>query len=301
MGTGGVGGYFGAKLALAGNAVHFIARGAHLAAIKQNGLKVTSPLGDFHVANASVTSAPSEVGPVDVVLVGVKLWDTASAAEAIKPLIGADTMVISLQNGVSKDETISEAVGAAAVVGGVSYISSGIDAPGVIGHYNTIQRIVFGEYSGEKTARVTSFHEACIRSGFEAEISTDIRRSIWEKFVFLVGLSASTASTRSSIGVVRTNSNSRRLLESVMQEAVAVGIADGVHLSPTFAQNTLAYCDGLPFEMTASMYRDLVSGNRIEVPWLSGEVARRGARLGVPTPYNQAVADILSVHAEGKQ
>lgn len=300
MGTGGVGGYFGAKLALGGSDVHFIARGAHLAAIRRDGLRVQSPLGDLHLPAPSATDAPADIGPVDVVILGVKLWDTESAAEAIRPLVGASTMVVSLQNGVAKDEILGAALGQQAVVGGVCYIAAGIDAPGVIGHYGTMQKLVFGEYGGQRSERVERFHQACVQAGIDAEISADIAKVIWEKFVFLVGLSASTASTRSPIGVVRSQPGARRLLESVMQETVNVGLAEGVQLAPDFAQNRLQFCDQLPAEMTASMLRDLEKGNRLEVQWLSGDVARRGARLGVATPYNQAVADILSVHAQGQ-
>lgn len=300
MGTGGVGGYFGAKLALGGNEVCFIARGAHLAAIKAQGLTVHSPLGDLHIQTPMATDNPAEIGPVDVVLFGVKLWDTKAAAEAIKPLIGPQTMVISLQNGVVIDDLLTETLGSSAVAGGVCYIAATIEAPGVIGHANKLQSMVFGEYSGQRSARIERFHQACVQSGIEAEISDDIARVIWEKFVFLVGLSATTATTRSPIGIIRQNPASRRLLEGVMQEAVDVGRAEGVNLAADFAQDRLRFCDQIPAEMTASMLRDLERGNPLEVEWLSGDVSKRGQRLGIPTPYNTAVFDILAVHANGR-
>ncbi|MFT4265839.1 MAG: ketopantoate reductase family protein [Xenophilus sp.] len=300
MGTGGVGGYFGAKLALGGNEVGFIARGAHLAAIRAQGLTVRSPLGNLHVQAPTATDAPAEVGPVDVVLFGVKLWDTQAAAEAIKPLLGPQTLVISLQNGVVKDDLLTAALGNAAVAGGVCYIAATIEAPGVIGHANKLQSMVFGEYGGRRSARIERFHQACIQSGIEAGISDDIARVIWEKFVFLVGLSAATATTRSPIGAVRRNPASRRLLEGVMQETVDVGRAEGVNLAADFAQDRLRFCDQIPADMTASMLRDLERGNPLEVEWLSGDVSARGRRLGVPTPYNTAVFEMLAVHANGR-
>lgn len=299
MGTGGVGGYFGAKLALGGNDVSFIARGAHLAAIKERGLTVHSPLGDLHLPTPRATDTPADIGPVDVVLFGVKLWDTAAAAEAIKPLIGPQTMVVSLQNGVVKDDLLTAVLGKAAIAGGVCYIAATIEAPGVIGHANPLQKMVFGEYGGQRTARIEHFHEACVRSGIEAEISDDISRVIWEKFVLLVGMSATTAATRCPIGMVRSHPASRRLLEAVMQETVDVGRAEGVGLAADFAQDRLRFCDGLPADMTASMLRDLERGNQLEVEWLSGDVSARGRRLGIPTPYNTAVFDILAVHSKG--
>ncbi|MFH2719526.1 2-dehydropantoate 2-reductase [Enterobacter hormaechei] len=300
MGTGGVGGYFGAKLAHGGSEVHFIARGKHFEAIRDNGLRVRSPLGDIHLQSPSITDTAAEVGLADVVIFGVKLWDTESAAQAIRSLVGPNTMVISLQNGVAKDEILKSVIGQQAVVGGVCYVAAGIEDPGIIGHYGKMQKLVFGEYSGDASSRVEGFLQACLGAGIDAELSTDINRVIWEKFVFLVGLSAATASTRRSIGVIRNQPEARRMLEAVMQEAVNVGMAEGVQLEPDYAQNRLQFCDQLPADMTASMLRDLEKGSRLEIPWLSGDVARRGIKLGIATPYNQAIFDILSVHANGQ-
>ncbi|MFT4191104.1 MAG: 2-dehydropantoate 2-reductase [Comamonas sp.] len=254
---------------------------------------------NLHVQAPTATDAPADIGPVDVVLFGVKLWDTQTAAEAIKPLLGAQTVVISLQNGVVKDDLLTAALGHAAVAGGVCYIAATIEAPGVIGHTNKLQRMVFGEYDDQRSVRIERFHQACIQSGIEAEISDDIARVIWEKFVFLVGLSATTATIRSSIGTVRNNPASRRLLEAVMQETVDVGRAEGANLAADFAQDRLRFCDQIPADMTASMLRDLEHGNPLEVEWLSGDVSARGRRLGIPTPYNTAIFDILAVHANG--
>lgn len=300
MGTGGIGGYFGAKLANAGCDVAFIARGAHLAAIKAHGLKVTSPLGNIDLKQAKATDDPREVGAADVVVFGVKLWDTEPAAAAIRPLIGKDTAVISFQNGVVKDDILTATLGRKAVVGGVSYIAARIAEPGVIAHTGAMQRLVFGEYDGRRSERVQQFHQACLRAGIDAEISADIRKTIWEKFVFLVGLSATTAATRCPIGKVRSNPHARHLLAGVMQEVVAVGIAQGVQIAPDFAEDRLRFCDQLPEAMTSSMHNDLEQGNRLEVEWLSGDVSRRGKELGVPTPFNTAVYGVLAIHAQGR-
>jgi len=301
MGAGGVGGYFGAKLALAGNEVSFIARGAHLAAMRENGLSVHSPLGDLHIPTPRATDDPREIGSVDVVLFGVKLWDTTTAAEAIKPLIGPETVVISLQNSVVKDDLLKGVLGEAAVAGGVCYINATIKAPGIINHASTMQKMVFGEYDGAPSARLTRLLDACVQAGIEAAISDDISGVIWKKFVFLVGLSATTTTTRCPLGTVCANPHSRRFLEGIMQEAVEVGRAEGIALAPDFAQDRLRFCDQIDPTMTASMLHDLKHGNPLEVEWLSGDVAKRGARLGIPTPYNTAVFEILSVHAKGSR
>lgn len=301
MGTGGVGGYFGTRLALSGNDVTFIARGAHLAAIRANGIRVESPLGDMLLPQPRVTDDPAEVGPVDLVLFGVKLWDTETAARASAALVGPDTTVISFQNGVQKDEVLRRVLGERAVMGGVAYIAATIAGPGVIAHSGTMQKLVFGEYNGGRSPRSEAFLDACRTAGIEAEINSDIRRTLWEKFVFLVGLSGTTATIRKPIGPIRTCDQTRDFLRDAMREVVAVGRAEGVKLAEDFADNRLAFCDSLPADMTSSMHRDLERGNRLEVRWLSGDVAERGCRLGVPTPVNRAIHDILMLHAEGSR
>jgi len=300
MGTGGVGGYFGARLALAGVDVGFVARGPHLAAMRENGLHVESQLGDMHVTNPKATDHPGDLGPVDLVLFGVKLWDTEAAAKAIIPLLGPETAVLSLQNGVQKDAVLSQVLGDRAVMGGVCYIAATIDGPGLIRHNGAMQKIVFGEYDGSRSARAEAFLNACRVAGIDAEINSDIRRAIWEKFVFLVGLSGTTTSTRRPIGAVRANPQTREFLLDAMREVVAVGKAQGVQLADDFAENRLAFCDGLPADMTSSMHHDLERGNRLEVQWLSGDVFASGKATGVPTPVNRAIYDVLTLHALGR-
>ena len=300
MGTGGVGGYFGARLARAGHKVAFVARGQQLAALRAHGLRVRSPLGDMHLPRVEVTDQPAEIGEVDLVMFGVKLWDTQSAAEAIRPLTGDHTAVVSFQNGVVKDDILRRVLGAGHVIGGVAYIATTIAEPGVIDHSGTMQKLVFGEYDGSPSPRVREFRDACAGSGIDAEVSDRIEQTIWEKFVFLTGLSGTTSLARSPIGPIRSHPRSRAFLRDVMDEVVQVARAQGVPLPPGYVDDRLAFTDQLPAAMTSSMHHDLERGNRLEVAWLSGDVAERGARLGVPTPCNRAIADILSVHAEGK-
>jgi len=300
MGSGGVGGYVGAKLARGGCDVVFIARGAHLAALREHGLLVESPLGDVHLPRVHATDDPRELGPVDLVLFAVKLWDTEAAARLVAPIIGPETGVVSFQNGVQKDDALRPIVGEAAVMGGVCYLAATIVRPGVIGHTGTMQRFVFGEYDGRPSRRAEALLEACRRGEVDAEISADIRRALWEKFVFLVGLSATTTTIRLPVGPIRANPQTRAFLLDVMREVVAVGRALGVALAADYAEQRLAFCDGLPAEMTSSMHADLERGNRLEVAWLSGGVVALGRAAAVPTPVNRAVFDILALHAQGR-
>lgn len=301
MGTGGVGGYFGARLAAAGHDVVFIARSRQLAAIRAGGLRVESPLGDLHLRDVQVTDDTASVDPVDLVLFGVKLWDTETAAEAVKPLLREGTAVASFQNGVVKDDILRAVLGAEHVIGGVTYIAATIAEPGVIRHSGTLQKLVFGEYDGSESPRVRQFRDACVDAGIDVEISDSIERTIWQKFVFLVGLSGTTSLARSTIGPIRDHPRSRAFLHDVMQEVVTVARAQGVPLPADFADEQLKFTDGVPATMTSSMHHDLERGNRLEVAWLSGDVVERGGRLGVPTPGNRAIFDMLSVHSDGHE
>jgi len=285
--------------ALGGCDVAFIARGKQLDAIRQRGLKVESTLGDLELPALRATDDPADIGPVDLVLFSVKLWDTDAAAKAIAPLVGRDTAVLSLQNGVRKDDILRDVLGEGAVIGGVCYIAAQIAEAGVIRHSGTMQKVVFGEYDGARSRRSEAFLDACRRAGIDAEISADIRRTTWEKFVFLVGLSGATTCMRKSIGPIRENLQTRAFLRDTMAEVVAVGLAQGVHLAEDFADNRLAFCDSLPATMTSSMHNDLERGSRLEVDGLSGDVVDRGRAAGVPTPVNRAIHDILILHAAG--
>lgn len=299
MGSGAVGGYFGAKLAQGGADVGFVARGANLAAIRERGLRIESKLGDIHLQNVRANDDPVALGPADYVLICVKLWDTEAAARSVAPIVGPNTAVISFQNGVQKDDVLREVLGEKALLGGLCYIGSTIAEPGVIRHTGVMQKLVFGEFDGSRSARATALLETCIKGGIDAEISADIRRALWEKFVFLVGLSATTTTIRKPIGPIRSNPQTRSLFLDVMREVVAVGRAHGVNVPADWAENRLAFSDGLPAEMTSSMHMDLERGSRLEVPWLSGGLVALAKAVNVPTPMNRAAADILALYANG--
>lgn len=299
MGTGGVGGYFGARLAQGGADVGFVARGAQLEALRTQGLRVESALGDVHLESVRASEDPAALGDADLVLVCTKLWDLDATAKAIAPVVGPATAVLSLQNGVTKDDVLRAAFGAPRVLGGVVYIASAIASPGVIRQTGKLQRMVFGEYDGASSARVNALLEHARAGGIDVETSADIRRVIWEKFVFLVGMSAATTSIRASIGPIRTNAHTRAFLLDLMREVVAVGRAHGVPLAEDFAEQRMAFIDTLPPEMDSSMHGDLRRGGRLEVAWLSGAAAELGAAAGVPTPLNRAVRGVLALWAGG--
>ena len=300
MGSGGVGGYFGARLQRGGADVTFVARGAHLAAMLANGLAIESAHEPIQLPKVNATDDPRTIGPVDIVLFSVKLWDTESAARSLLPIVGPHTGIISFQNGVQKDDTLRSIFGADAVMGGVAYMATTIGRPGVIVQTGTMQRMVFGEYDGRRSPRAEALLAAALAGGINAEISDDIRRAIWEKYVFLVGLSGSTTSMRLPLGPIRGNPQTRQFLLDLMRETVAVGRAQGVALPQDYAEQRLAFVDGLPADMTSSMHHDLQRGRPLEVRWLSGGVAEMGAALRVPTPVNRAVYDVLALHAGGR-
>ena len=300
MGTGGLGGYFGARLAAAGNDVTFIARGKHLAAIRANGLQVRSALGDVTVAPANATDNLADVGTVDIVILAVKLWDTESAAEAIGSLIGPQTLVVSFQNGVEKDDTLAKTVGAANRMGGVAYIPSVIAEPGVIQHTGTLAKLIVGAYEPAQVDRVNVFADAARAAKIEIEVSDDIARLIWEKFVFVVGLSNMTALVRAPLGVLRAHAGTRSLLHDVMAETAAVARARKIALPVEFADQRMAFCDQAPAQMTSSMHGDLENGSRLELPWLGGAVVRYGIELGVPTPTCAFIERALAPYVSGK-
>ena len=214
--------------------------------------------------------------------------------------LGPKTALVSLQNGVLKDSYLRAAYDESHLIGGVAYVASTVSAPGVITRTGPLQRLIFGEFDGHLSPRVEAFHSAALAGGIDAETSSDIRRAIWEKFVFLVGLSATTTTMRVPIGPIRVNPQSRALLLDLMQEAVAVGRAHGVPLPEDYAEQRLELVDGVSPDTTSSMHHDLERGNRLEVRWLSGGVVELGKEVGIDTPLNRAVADILAVHADGR-
>ena len=300
MGSGGLGGYFGALLARGGTEVSFIARGAHLEALRRDGLRVEGGPDPFLLEDVRVTDEPGTLGPVDLVMVCVKLWDTEAALEQARPLVGPETALVSFQNGVLKDSFLRAAYDESQLIGGVAYVASTLSGPGVITRTGPLQRLIVGEFDGHRSERVEAFHTACLAGGIDAEVSDDIRRAIWEKFVFLVGLSATTATMRVPIGPIREHGQSRAFLLDLMREVVVVGRALGVQLPEDYAEQRLEFADTVSADMTSSMHHDLERGNRLEVRWLSGGVVELGQEVGIDTPLNRAVAEILSVHADGR-
>lgn len=296
-GAGGIGGYYGARLASAGADVHFIARGAHLAAIRTQGLRVNSANGDLHIHPARVTDDAAAVGPVDVVLVAVKLYDTEP--EDIRPLVGPETAVVSFQNGVMAAQALAAVLGPERVIGGMTQIMSVIVAPGVIAHSGTMARLIFGELDGRRSSRVETFHAACVGAGINAEISADIEADIWSKFVFLAPLSGMTALMRLPIGPIRADPGTRDLYRQATEEVFAVARAKGIRLPDDQVDRNMEFMDGLPEDMGSSMLHDLTQGRRLELAWLSGTVVSLGRELGQPTPTHDFIDVSLKLHADG--
>jgi len=299
MGAGGVGGYFGGRLAQAGHDVSFVARGAHLAAMKARGLSLKSPLGDATV-KVRATEDPAELGTADVVLFAVKLWDTESAAEQIRPLVANGGVVIPFQNGVESIERVGKVLGLERAMGGAAYIASRLGEPGVIVQTGTMARLRFGPVLPSQNNMAEAFLAACKDAKIEAELTDDIVRVLWEKFVLLVSISATTTVARSSVGVVRGDPDLRWLLETCMRETWALGRKRGVALADDFVAQTLKFVDGLPAEMRASMAADLEAGGRLEAPWLSGAVARMSRGAGLEAPANRAVFAALKPYVDGR-
>ena len=299
MGAGGIGSYYGARLQAGGADVTFIARGEHLRAMQQDGLTVEDA-APLRLPKVSATDDPSSVAPVDIALVCVKLKDTQAAGRAIKPILKQGAAVISLQNGVQKDDILAPIVGREALLGGAAYISAFVTKPGTVKKLGQLERLAFGEYDNSRSPRAEAFLATCKAGGINAEIPADILLELWQKFVFLTGTSSVTASMRSTIGPIRQNPLSRQFILDVMKEVVAVGRARGVPLTADFAESRLAVMDALAPEMRASMAVDLSQGKPLELPWLAGAVVDLGAEHGVATPCCRAVRDILALYVNGR-
>jgi 2-dehydropantoate 2-reductase len=299
MGAGGVGGFFGAKLALAGNDVTFIARGRHLAAIRANGLRVESGAGAMHVAKARAMDNVADGQPVDVVMFCVKLWDVESAAQQMAPLLADGGVVIPFQNGLDSPEILNRVVGPERVLGGVAYIAATIREPGVIAHTGTMARLRVGAFPGGPTERANEFAAACRDATIDVELSPDIRRALWEKFCFLAAFAGCTCAARQPIGVVRADPDLRATFEGAVQEAWTVARAQGVVLADDYVKGTLTAIDTLPAEMKASMLHDLEAGRRLEAPWLSGAVVRMAAQAGMDAPISRALYAAVKPYLNG--
>lgn len=299
MGAGGVGGYFGARLADAGYPVAVVARGDHLRAIRERGIAVQSPSGDTAFAPTIATDDAGAIGPVDAVLFTVKLYDVEEAAAAIRPLLGAETMVLALQNGVDAAERIARIVGEDRVIGGTTYIFTTIESPGVIRHMGTLARIVFGELDGRASERTDKLL-ACLRDArIDAELSTDITAELWRKFVILASMSAVTCLARLPYGPIVGDPDALALCETAMREVETVARARNVALAPDVVAQHMAAIAGYGPDVNTSMYRDLAGGRRVEVEHLSGTVARLGEESGVDTPFHRTAYALLKLYADG--
>jgi 2-dehydropantoate 2-reductase len=295
LGSGGIGGYYGALLAKGGHDVAFIARGAHLEAMQQRGLTVRTPAADSTTPVAAVADSRS-VGPVDLILFCVKSYDTEPAAQALAPLMARDTAVLTLQNGLDHVEAITSVVGSEAVLPGAVYVALQLVGPGVILRTGGDDKIVFGELSGDMTERVQRIAGAFQRSGILHDVSANIQRVLWEKFLFITGVGGVTALARSGMGPILASPEGRRLLTASCAEIVAVAEAAGVPLQEDAVDAVIKQAATLPPQWRSSMARDLDDGRRLEVDALSGAVVRRGLAHGIPTPVHQAIAACLSLH-----
>ncbi|HKK31677.1 MAG TPA: 2-dehydropantoate 2-reductase [Alphaproteobacteria bacterium] len=300
VGAGGVGGPFGTALALGGADVTFIARGDHLKAIQDQGLRIDGARGSFLLQPAQATDDPESVGPADYVIFTPKLWDVETTGAFIKPLVGRDTAVIPIQNGIDAAERLAPILGEGRVMGGVAVINAVIDGPGRIRQMGSFQHFTFGELDGSITPRAERLKAVCDSSGLDATLSDDITKALWEKFVFLVGVSSLTGATRQWTGVSRNDPDLRQVLRNVMAEVTAVGQACGVALADDTPEQKLGLIDSQDGRSISSMAVDLLRGNKLELPWLAGKVVELGKEKGVPTPTTYVLFSVLKPYIHGR-
>jgi 2-dehydropantoate 2-reductase len=300
MAAGAVGGYFGARMAAAGHNVVFIARGTHGDAIRRDGLKIESTNGDLHLKDVNVTNDPAQVGPVDLVLFAVKLWDTETAGEQTRPLVGSNTRVVTLQNGVDSVERLVPILGDDATIGGATYIVTTIAMPGIVRHTGAMAKLRCGRLDSRPDAVLASYVQQIKAANIDITLSDQMLLDIWKKFVFLSGTSGITASTRQPLDVIRDDEDMRAFFYKLMGETAAVGRAAGVEFPLDFPAELDPWVAAFPPMMKASMANDLDAGNRLELDWLSGKVVALGRKYGVPTPGHEAVYAILKPHRMGQ-
>jgi 2-dehydropantoate 2-reductase len=299
IGTGGIGGPYGASLAKAGADVTFVARGVHLAAMRENGLRIEGDRGETHIRPAQATDDIASIGTVDVILFCVKLWDVEPAAEQLRAIIGPQTAVVPLQNGIDAAERLIRILGSEAVMGGMAFVTGTIVAPGVIRQTGSYQRMTFGELDGRISERGQRVRDLCEAAGFEGALSSDIMVPVWEKFILLVPLSGLNALTRLPLGKWRDDPDLLALCEAALRETVAVGLAEGVRLPWGSIDQTLAMMRSMPAHHSTSMGNDLLRGNRLELPWFAGKVVELGRRHGIPTPVNGFIYAALKPYVNG--
>lgn len=300
VGAGGVGGYFGGRLAEAGHSVVFVARGRHAEAMAAKGLQVRSNAGEMHLGSVAILDHLVDPGLFDLALICVKLKDTTEAATLVKPLLGPKGLCISLQNGVEAEAMLADVLGREAVLAGIAYISAHIVAPGVIEHVGQRAKITFGELDEGVSVRAQEVLSVFETAKFDTELSGEMEVQLWLKFIMLTAFSGACCFRREAVGVLRGNPEGKALFQALVEEAVAVGRARGVKLSDDVIERRLDNLGQLPPEMKPSMLVDLERGNPLELPWLSGAVVRLGQEAGVPTPVSQQVVEALEPLAGGR-
>jgi len=299
MATGAVGGYLAARLASAGHDLLCFARGEHLAALQRHGLVLYSDLGDAAIERLSATERGAGHDPVDAVLVTVKVPDNESAVAEIMPLLKSDTAVITFQNGIESPDLLEQLVGGGRVIGGAAFISAVIEAPGVIRHGGQLARFAFGELAGGESERVGAVYDAFAGAGLDCQASDSIMRVLWAKFVFISAASGTNAAFRSSMSEIVTKPEQRDVLEAAMIEASAVARAYEVELPADIVARQMQVAESFPAGQKASMAHDLDVGKPLELPWLSGAVARLGRARNIPTPVSDALTGALKPWVNG--
>jgi len=301
LGAGGVGGYFGARLAAAGADVVFIARGAHLRALRTSGLTVESPLGDVQlppVGETNATDDPANVGAVDVVFFTVKLYDSVAACAMLPPLLGPHTVVIPFQNGVESVEMLVRAIGRSHVAGGTAHVVAMLVEPGRIRH-TALDLLIFGELDGARTSRLERLCELGSAAGFHPSLSEQIEIEIWLKFVRLTAFSGMTTVTRSPLGIIREDTDLLTMLQAAVMEGMALAHATGIRFPPNALREMLGQMQSMPPQTKSSMLQDLERGRPLELPWLSGAVVRLGEERGISTPIHRFITTVLAPFVKG--
>jgi len=300
MGAGAIGSYFGGRLVAAGEEVHFIGRGGpHLQAMRDKGLKIISHHGDASIGHVKTTTDPTSVGPVDMILFCVKLWDLDSAAEQIKPLLKTDSAVYSFQNGIFAEGRLVELLGQQHVIGGYAATPATVIEPGVVRQFGEWCTLGFGELDNRRTPRIENFLAVCQRAMIDSLIEEDVLAALWMKFIFITTHSGATSFCRSTEGHIRSDYWGRQMLVGLANEGTAIARAKGINIAANNADHVLEQIDDLPPDAQGSMYTDLQRGNRLELEWLNGLMVRLGQEVNIPTPCHRAVMMSLNLHAMG--
>jgi 2-dehydropantoate 2-reductase len=300
MAAGAIGAYYGARLQVAGHDVSYIARGANLEALKTKGLTIESVHGDLQLPKVNATSNPDDVGPVDIVMFAVKLWDTESAAEQARPLIGPNTRLITMQNGIDSVERISRILGADKVVGGIAYIATNLAAPGTIKQTSQFHHIRFGHADNHADPVLDAFVAAGRQAKLDIELAKNIQKELWEKFIFLTAITGATAALRSGVGPIFADPELKAFYRQLMQEAFTIGKAKGIPLDAAYIDERMNFVETKTTPtMKGSMANDLDRGGRLELDWLSGKVRELGRALNIPTPASDTVSTVLKLHRMG--